>query len=94
MNVSLEYKIIGARHGEKLYESLLSREERAIAEDIGLYFKIPRDNRGLNYASYEVDGNQKINAYDDYTSHNAERLDGLELNKFIKEKLGDEYFAK
>ena len=68
-------KIIGTRHGEKLYESLVSREEMARAEDMGRYFRIPADDRDLNYNKYFVEGEQKIAEFDDYTSHNTERLD-------------------
>ncbi|TVT68217.1 MAG: NAD-dependent epimerase/dehydratase family protein [Denitromonas halophila] len=68
-------KIIGTRHGEKLYESLVSREEMAKAEDMGRYYRIPADNRDLNYKKYFVEGEQRISELDDYTSHNTERLD-------------------
>ena len=68
-------KIIGTRHGEKLYESLLSREEMAKAEDAGRYYRVPADNRDLNYSKYFVEGQTNIASYDDYTSHNTERLD-------------------
>ncbi|MBC7419422.1 MAG: polysaccharide biosynthesis protein [Bdellovibrio sp.] len=67
-------KIIGTRHGEKLYESLVSREEIAKAEDLGGYYRIPADNRDLNYAKYFSEGEQKISALEDFTSHNTERL--------------------
>lgn len=67
-------KIIGTRHGEKLYESLVSREEMARAEDMGRYFRIPADDRDLNYKKYFVEGEQRISELDDYTSHNTERL--------------------
>ena len=68
-------RIIGTRHGEKLYESLLSREEMARAEDRGGYFRIPADNRDLNYAKFFSDGEERVSSFDDYTSHNTERLD-------------------
>jgi UDP-glucose 4-epimerase len=68
-------QIIGTRHGEKLYESLVSREEMAKSEDMGRYYRIPADNRDLNYAKYFVDGEPIIATLDDYTSHNTERLD-------------------
>ena len=68
-------KVIGTRHGEKLYESLLSREEMAKAEDAGRYYRVPADNRDLNYNKYFVEGQTNIGSYDDYTSHNTERLD-------------------
>jgi len=70
-----EIKIIGTRHGEKLFESLVSREEMAKAEDMGQYFRIPSDNRDLNYAKFFVEGELKISFFDDYTSHNTDRLD-------------------
>ena len=68
-------KVIGTRHGEKLYESLVSREEMAKAEDVGRYFRIPADNRDLNYKKFFVEGEQVISDLEDYTSHNTERLD-------------------
>lgn len=67
--------IIGTRHGEKLYEALLSREEMACAEDMGDYFRIPPDLRDLNYAKYIEQGQEKISRTEDYNSHNTERLD-------------------
>ena len=68
-------RVIGTRHGEKLYETLVSREEMARADDKGPYFRIPADNRDLNYSVYCSDGEPKISELDDYTSHNTERLD-------------------
>lgn len=68
-------KIIGTRHGEKLYESLISREEMAKAEDMGRYYRIPADNRDLNYDKFFVEGEAHLSELDDYTSHNTERLD-------------------
>jgi len=70
-----ELKIIGTRHGEKLYESLVSREEMARSEDMGGYFRIPADSRDLNYAKYFVEGEVEVSNIDDYTSHNTKRLD-------------------
>jgi UDP-glucose 4-epimerase len=67
-------RVIGTRHGEKLYESLLSREEMAHAEDMGNYYRIPADNRDLNYNKFFSDGEEKISHLEDYTSHNTERL--------------------
>lgn len=75
LNKTNPIKIIGTRHGEKLYESLVSREEMAKAEDMGQYFRIPADNRDLNYNKYFVEGEQRISEFDDYTSHNTHRLD-------------------
>jgi UDP-N-acetylglucosamine 4,6-dehydratase/5-epimerase len=72
---SNEIRLIGTRHGEKLYESLVSREEMARADDLGAYFRIPADGRDLNYDKYFVQGETAINTIDDYTSHNTQRLD-------------------
>ena len=69
-----EIKIIGTRHGEKLYESLVSREEMIKSEDLGNYFRIPADYRGLNYSNYFTEGNKDISNIDDYNSHNTTRL--------------------
>ena len=69
-----DIKIIGTRHGEKLYESLVSREEMARSEDLGGYYRIPADSRDLNYDKYFVEGETEISAIDDYTSHNTLRL--------------------
>lgn len=69
-----EVKVIGTRHGEKLYESLVSREEMARAEDLGNYYRIPADARDLNYDKYFVNGEMQIANFDDYTSHNTRRL--------------------
>ncbi|HEV8693284.1 MAG TPA: polysaccharide biosynthesis protein [Lysobacter sp.] len=69
-----EIKIIGTRHGEKLYESLVSREEMARSEDLGGYYRIPADSRDLNYDKYFVEGETEISRIDDYTSHNTRRL--------------------
>lgn len=73
-NQSAEIRLIGTRHGEKLYESLISREEMAHAQDMGGYYRIPADNRDLNYAKYFSEGEEKIAEFDDYTSHNTQRL--------------------
>ncbi|QWD14771.1 polysaccharide biosynthesis protein [Polynucleobacter paneuropaeus] len=70
-----EIRVIGTRHGEKLYESLLSREEMARAEDLGGYYRVPADSRDLNYAKYFVEGEIDVSSLSDYTSHNTERLD-------------------
>ena len=70
-----ELRIIGTRHGEKLYESLVSREEMARADDLGAYYRIPADSRDLNYDKFFVKGETRISHLDDYTSHNTERLD-------------------
>ena len=78
-----DVKIIGTRHGEKLYESLVSREEMAKAEDMGRYYRIPADNRDLNYNKFFVEGETKISEFDDYTSHNTERLDVEGVKKLL-----------
>jgi UDP-glucose 4-epimerase len=70
-----ELRVIGTRHGEKLYESLVSREEMARVEDLGGYYRIPADSRDLNYDKYFVNGETCISTLEDYTSHNTERLD-------------------
>lgn len=67
--------IIGTRHGEKLYEALLSREEMACAEDMGDYYRVPPDLRDLNYAKFFEEGDKKVSLLEDYNSHNTERLD-------------------
>jgi UDP-N-acetylglucosamine 4,6-dehydratase len=79
-------RIIGTRHGEKLYETLVSREEMARVDDMGAYYRIPADNRDLNYAKYFSDGEEKISHLDDYTSHNTQRLDVAQV-KAILQKL-------
>ncbi len=91
---NLAYRIIGTRHGEKLYESLISREEMAHAEDMGRYFRIPADDRDLNYANFFNTGETSISQAEDYTSHNAKQLDVEEVIQlllkldFIQEQLG------
>jgi UDP-N-acetylglucosamine 4,6-dehydratase len=88
-----EMRIIGTRHGEKLYESLISREEMAHAYDMGGYYRIPADNRDLNYAKYFSEGEEKISHLDDYTSHNTNRLNVNQVKElllkldYIKEEL-------
>ena len=67
--------IMGTRHGEKAYEALLSREEMVVALDQGYYYRVPADQRDLNYSKYVEDGDLKITQYEDYNSHNTERLD-------------------
>jgi len=84
---------IGTRHGEKLYESLISREEMAKAQDMGGYYRIPADNRDLNYSQFYSEGEEKISHQEDYTSHNTERLNVAQVKAlllqldFIKEEL-------
>jgi len=81
--VKAEVKTIGTRHGEKLFESLVSREEMARAEDLGQYFRIPSDSRDLNYGKYFVEGELDMDSIDDYTSHNTERLDVVGVKKTL-----------
>lgn len=75
LNKNTEIKVIGTRHGEKLFESLVSREEMARAEDLGGYFRIPSDSRDLNYGKYFVEGELEVSRIEDYTSHNTHKLD-------------------
>jgi len=70
-----QVKVIGTRHGEKLYETLVTREEMSKAEDMGNYFRIPADNRDLNYDKYFVEGQEELSVIEDYHSHNTIRLD-------------------
>lgn len=89
-----EVKVIGTRHGEKLYETLVTREEMAKAIDCGNYYRIPCDSRDLNYDKFFVEGNEKVSAIEDYHSHNTARLDveGMKEQlmrlRFIQEDLG------
>ncbi|WP_447890187.1 polysaccharide biosynthesis protein [Pseudomonas hormoni] len=76
-------QIIGTRHGEKLYEALLSREEMACAEDMGQYFRVPPDLRDLNYSKFVELGEEKISTMEDYNSHNTERLDVEGMRKLL-----------
>lgn len=82
-NVDNEIKIIGTRHGEKLYETLLTKEEHVVARDMGGFYRVPVDKRDLNYDKYFIEGDQKLSLEDEYNSHNTERLN-IEQ---IKEKL-------
>jgi UDP-N-acetylglucosamine 4,6-dehydratase len=75
MKSDVPISIIGTRHGEKLYESLLTREELAKAEDLGGYYRVPADNRDLNYAAYFSEGYEAVSLKEDYNSHNIPRLD-------------------
>lgn len=76
-------RVIGTRHGEKLCETLVSREEMAKAEDLGDYFRIPCDTRDLNYDKFFVKGQEKVSAIEDYHSHNTERLDVEGMKKLL-----------
>ena len=86
-------KVIGTRHGEKLYETLMTREERLRSEDMGDYFRVAADNRDLNYDKYFVQGKVETEAEESYTSHNTKRLDTdgvvkkLLTTDYVKEQL-------
>lgn len=82
-NADNEIRIIGTRHGEKLYETLLTREEMAQAEDLGDYYRIPADTRDLNYDKYFTDGKHEISESLDYNSHNTERLDVPQIKELL-----------
>jgi UDP-glucose 4-epimerase len=85
-NADNEVKIIGTRHGEKLYETLCTREEMVKAEDMSEFYRIPADNRNLNYAQYFSEGEQDVSLIEDYHSHNTEQL-GVEGMKQLLVKL-------
>ncbi|MDP2067934.1 MAG: polysaccharide biosynthesis protein [Lutibacter sp.] len=85
-NAKNEVKIIGTRHGEKLYETLCTREEMVKAEDMGEFYRVPADNRDLNYARYFSEGIEDVSVIEDYHSHNTERL-GVEGTKALLVKL-------
>jgi len=70
-----EIKIIGTRHGEKLYETLLTKEEKIVAEDFGHFYRVPADQRDLNYDKFFVQGDEKLDLGEEYNSHNTQRLD-------------------
>lgn len=95
-----EVKVIGTRHGEKLYETLVTREEMAKAIDMGDYYRIPCDTRDLNYDKYFTVGSKEVSVIEDYHSHNTKRLDveGMKEQllrlRFIREDLGMEERAK
>jgi UDP-glucose 4-epimerase len=76
-------QIIGTRHGEKLYESLVSREEMVRADDLGRYYRIAADSRDLNYDKYFVEGETQISKSDDYTSHNTRRLNLEQVKELL-----------
>jgi UDP-glucose 4-epimerase len=88
-----EIKIIGTRHGEKLYETLCTREEMAKAENLHSFYRVPADSRDLNYRNYFTDGKEEISTLDDYNSHNTHRLSIEEIKDtllkidFIKNEL-------
>lgn len=72
--VENKVKVIGTRHGEKLYETLMTKEERVVAKDMGGFFKVPSDKRDLNYDKYFVEGNEELSSEEEYNSHNTNRL--------------------
>jgi UDP-N-acetylglucosamine 4,6-dehydratase len=76
-------QVIGTRHGEKLFESLVSREEMARAQDLDRYYRIPADSRDLNYDKYFIEGDAGIATIDDYTSHNTQRLDVAKVREVL-----------
>lgn len=78
-----EIRIIGTRHGEKLYETLCTREEMLKAEDMGNFYRIPADNRDLNYAQYFSEGTAALNEVEDYHSHNTEQLNAEQLERLL-----------
>ena len=80
---SQDIDVIGTRHGEKLYESLLSREEMSRAEDLGNYYRVPVDARDLNYNKYFVEGETVVSGLQDYTSHNTQRLNVDEIKSLL-----------
>lgn len=81
--VKTKIRIIGTRHGEKLFESLVTREEMAKAADLGNYYRIPCDGRDLNYDKYFIEGEERISAFEDYHSHNTRRLDKDEMIQLL-----------
>jgi UDP-glucose 4-epimerase len=83
LNVPEDVQIIGTRHGEKVHESLVTREEMAKSEDLGDYYRIPCDGRDLNYNKYFEEGEEKQTAFDDYHSHNTYRLNVEEMKALL-----------
>lgn len=92
--VNNEIKIIGTRHGEKLYETLLTKEEFLHSEDMGDFYRVPADKRDLNYDKYFVEGNEQLSTTEEYNSHNTYRLSINEIKEkllkldYIKQELG------
>ena len=82
-NTKPNIRVIGTRHGEKLFESLVNREEMAKAHDLGNYYRIPADTRDLNYGKYFSEGEFKVTQVEEYTSHNTERLDVESMKKLL-----------
>ena len=83
LNLNNNVKIIGTRHGEKLYETLCTREEMMKAEDMGKFFRIPADNRSLNYSSYFSEGEKELSDIEDYNSHNTEQKNIEGIKKLL-----------
>lgn len=83
MNANNDIQYIGTRHGEKLYEVLVTKEDMIKAEDLGKYFRIPADNRDLNYDKFVVKGSKEVEIVDEYNSHNTTRLDVDEMKKLL-----------
>ncbi|TVY07212.1 polysaccharide biosynthesis protein [Paenibacillus cremeus] len=92
-NADNDIKIIGTRHGEKLYETLLTREEHVVAEDMGEFFRVPADQRDLNYDKYFIEGDKQLSGEQEYNSHNTELLNKDQIVKkllkldYIREEL-------
>jgi UDP-glucose 4-epimerase len=80
---SSEIRVIGSRHGEKLFETLVNREEMVKAEDLGDFFRIPADTRDLNYNKYFTEGTEAVSQVEEYTSHNTQRLDVEETKELL-----------
>jgi UDP-glucose 4-epimerase len=80
-----EIKVIGTRHGEKRYETLLTREEYVVAEDLGSFFRVPADQRDLNYEKYFIEGNTSLTTIEEYNSHNTQRLNIEQVKKKLLE---------
>ncbi len=96
-NADNEIKIIGTRHGEKRYETLLTKEEYIKAEDMGGFFRVPADKRDLNYDKYFIEGDQKLSAEIEYNSDNTDRLNIEQIKErllsldFVRQEL--EYYT-
>ena len=81
--IEVPVKVIGTRHGEKLYETLVNREEMVKAQDMGEYFRIPADTRDLNYARFFSEGQDSMSGIEEYHSHNTTRLDVEGMKKLL-----------
>ena len=84
LGINRDVSVIGTRHGEKLHETLLTREEMAVSEDLGDYFRVPSDNRDLNYAAYFSEGSSTVSTREDYNSHNTRRLTVPEMAELLQ----------